>query len=299
MVWAIAGCSPMPTPHDAGDAGASEVFVARDAGADGEADGGELTFARDIFPMFVSAGCATANCHGTLLNEAGVLFFMSTPARTYQDLLDRRSIRRPEVLVRAGAPAQSVLVEHSEGTLLQMNILDADRAQRVRQWVQNGAMPGDLESSPEGDAGADAGVDAGVIGGACSVENSLGFPPLPSGCLPRCAQATWNTVVACRAEANPLPCQEAAIRADPTMETMIPGIAGVVVPVNCSGCLDWQTNACLFEHCYTEQLAFVRCRIESMGGACAAETAAVQQCAQRSMEFFTCRRTREQACAGL
>ena len=78
----------------------------------------------------------------------------------YNDTLTREA----NVILRPGAPDESVLVTHGEGTLIQFQVITADQAALVRRWVADGAA---FRRSP---GGADAGVaDGGSEPATCTL----------------------------------------------------------------------------------------------------------------------------------
>jgi hypothetical protein len=287
------------TPIDSGgDAGSGSMVDANamlDAGLDAERPPpGALTYLEDIHPMFEAAGCSTFACHGSMVG-AGTLVYMPSPRIAYLDMIDRPSARVSNVIVRPRDPEASVLVEHADTTLIDNSILDSTQAMRVRQWVLDGAFYSRSGVIPETDAGA---PDGGVLpSGACSFEgfgSARGWPALVSACLPRCTRSTWDTVIACRTAADVVTCQQTAIDADTT-----PGVTidASLDPIDCDGCLDWQTNSCIEELCRFELLAAARCLTFQPGASCAEQNGALVACEEaRLSELTACRRAREALC---
>jgi hypothetical protein len=263
-----------------------------------------LTYLEDIHPLFEATGCMTSQCHGSTAASAGTLVLLSDPVTGYRDMIDRVSVRRPEVIVRAFAPDESVLVEHAETTLRSMGILHPSHVERVRRWVAEGAvfsrvvtLEAASASAPPNATSADAGTTDGGAPTGCSIEGLRGFPSLPAACMPRCSSETWNAVVACRSAPDPSACQQDVIRADSTAATMV---GGTFEPqsINCDTCLTWQTRSCVDQFCRFELLALDRCLIFREGATCAAQTAAMNACVARAPGFAACQRARDAQCAG-
>lgn len=247
--------------------------------------------------MFEQTGCAAFQCHGGFVASAGSLVLLSDPFTGYRDMIDRVSVRRPEVQVRPFAPNESVLVEHSETSLQMMGILGQPQAELVRRWVAEGAVYSrevDLDAGVGGNPPRDASLpDGGAT--VCSVEGLRGHPSLPSACMPRCSRETWDAIVACRSEADVNACQTRVIRADRTPPV---ALAGTFEPVSlsCDACLSWQTLSCMYDACPWELLALQRCRAFRSGDSCEAERSAMNACVARSPGFTACQRARDSQC---
>lgn len=294
----------------ANEVGPQDAGPAFDAAPDGDAapgfDGGffedaaaadsgpeEPTYKDEVHPMFVAQGCTTFACHGSLITVGGVLAYLPDAPIGYADLIDRVSARRPEVLVRPGAPDESVLVEHAETTLLSNAIVTVEEAALIRHWVEIGA-PYERRGAP--DAGvSDAGGNSDAGPSSCTVEGTTGLPPLPLPCLPRCSTTTWARIVDCRAEADPVACQNTAISTDQT-EAVLLGGAQDPIPVDCQRCLDWQTSSCLVEVCTAEFLELQRCQGFRSPDPCQRESTQLNDCARVHPEFTACQRLRDQGC---
>lgn len=247
--------------------------------------------------MFEQTGCTAFQCHGGFVASAGTFVLLSDPFTGYRDMIDRVSGRRPEVQVKPFAPDESVLVEHAETTLRTMRILQPPQIDLVRRWVAEGAAYSrevDLDAGPGGNPPQDASLpDGGPT--VCSVEGLRGHPALPAACLPRCSQATWDAIVACRSNADPAGCQRTVIAAD----TMRPvALSGTFEPVslNCDTCLTWQTMSCVYDMCPWELLALQRCRAFRSSDPCDTERNAMNACIARSPNFTACQRTRDSQC---
>jgi hypothetical protein len=243
--------------------------------------------------MFERAGCSAPGCHGTSLSIGGLLAFMPTAAAAYEDLLERRSERGPDLLVRPFLPDASVLVLHAETTLLDNAILTAPQVAVVRDWVAEGASWSKLH--PRGEGGGP--FDAGTPPATCAIGDLRGLTPqLPEACMPRCARATWNAVIACRTAADPATCQAAAIGADSTAPATIDLVTDAL-GLDCAACLDWQTNACAAQVCPAQTLAANRCATFRAGSGCAAENNAWGACLNGALVAFgSCRALAEARC---
>lgn len=252
----------------------------------------EPTYKDDLHPMFVVQGCTTFACHGSLIAVGGVLAYLPDAPTGYADLINRVSARRPEVLVRPGAPDESVLVEHAETTLLSNAIVTVEEAALIRHWVEIGA-PYERNGGPDAGVSDGGGADAGP--GSCTMEGTTGLPPLPLPCLPRCSTTTWARVVDCRAEADPVACQTAAISTD-QIEPVLVGGAQDLISVDCQRCLDWQTSSCLVEVCTPEFLELQRCQGFRSPDPCQRESTLLNDCARAHPEFTACQRQRDQTC---
>lgn len=272
-------------PHDAGPLEPDAAIP--DAGAP------TLGFVEDVYPMFESVGCNTFACHGSMLAPGGVLVYLPDPTTGYADMLERQSFREARVILRPGAPDESVLVTHGETTLVEFQVIDATQAALVRRWVADGAS---FRRSPEP---SDAGVtDSGSEPTTCSLADGRGLPALPATCLPRCARATWDAVIACRSAPDPASCQDQAMAADPTPTTDL-ATGDDQVPIDCQACVNWQTSACLAEFCPAESLAFHRCTNLQPGAACTAENNALFTCARAQPGFRPCQQARDLSCVAL
>jgi hypothetical protein len=248
-----------------------------------------VAYVEDVHPMYEAAGCSRSGCHALMFSTPGLLLYMPNAWISYRDMINRPSLQVPGArMVVPFQPDASVLVIH-EGTLISNDIIDAQQAQLVRDWVDQGAV-----WSRTGIDAGDESFDAGAPAATCSVAAQRGLPPLPSACLPRCARATWNAVIACRTQPNPSACQSAAIMADATAAIDV-DLGLDVFSTNCNGCLNWQTNACLAASCPNETFARLRCA--SVAGAqCTAETNALLACVGASPGFAACRSAAEAAC---
>ena len=272
---------------------AASLDAEADAGTSEDAGGPSLTYKDDLHPMFLADGCSTFACHGSLVTVGGILVYMPDAPTAYADMLNRVSARRPEVLVRPGAPDESVLVEHAETTLLTNNIVTADQAALVRRWVAEGAV---YERASSADAGVSSG-DAGTAPATCTLEGATGLPVLPMACLPRCSTTTWARAVECRQAADPVTCQNGVFAMDTTPTVVVGGTQDELV-LDCQQCLDWQSSSCLAELCLPEFLASQRCRGFRTNDPCTAENDALVACAQAHPEFTACQRMRDPMCVG-
>lgn len=281
------GQAPVDAALDAG-IGELDAEVTDTAGPDG--GGPTWGFVEDVYPMFNAVGCNTFACHGSMLAPGGVLLYMPDEQTAYDDMLERTSFREANVILRPGAPDESVLVTHGEGTLIQFQVITADQAALVRRWVADGAA---FRRSP---GGADAGVaDGGSEPATCTLADARGMPALPGACLPRCARATWDQVIACRTAPDPASCQLEAMEADPTPAQLIDGV-GDTLAIDCRQCVDWQTFSCIAESCPEEALRFQRCRSLTPNAPCDAESNAMFTCAAASPTFRPCQATRDPTC---
>lgn len=249
-----------------------------------------LGFVEDVYPMFESVGCNTFACHGSMLAPGGVLVYLPDPATGYADMLERQSFREARVILRPGAPDESVLVTHGETTLVQFQVIDPAQAALVRAWVEEGAAF--RRSAEPSDAGV---ADSGTEPSTCSVADGRRLPPLPGACLPRCARATWDAVIACRTAPDPATCQDQAMAADPTPTTLL-ATGDDQLPMGCRECVNWQTAACLAEFCPVESLAFHRCTNLQPGAACTTENNALFTCARAQPGFRACQQARDESC---
>jgi hypothetical protein len=187
--------------------------------------------------MFESVGCNTFACHGSMLAPGGVLVYLPDPTTGYADMLERQSFREARVILRPGAPDESVLVTHGETTLVEFQVIDATQAALVRRLGRKTGAA--FRRSPEP---SDAGVaDSGSEPTTCSLADGRGLPALPATCLPRCARATWDAVIACRTAPDPASCQDQAMAADPTPTTDL-ATGDDQVPIDCQACVNWQTS---------------------------------------------------------
>lgn len=307
------GCDPVTVLPDVprSDAPIDLADGGLDSGLDGGLDGGQhadaapftgLTYLEDVHPVFEAAGCSTFACHGSTVGGSGLLLYMPTPRVAYDDLLERVSVRSTDLLVHAGAPDESLLVRHAEEDLVRFEVLTAEGASLVRRWVADGAVysreggGGDAGVRDAGVGGSDGGVgeDAGVPL-VCALDAERGWSPLPSSCLPRCTQTTWDAILACRTAADPSACQDAAIAMDTTPPTSATG-ASDVFPIDCNVCLSFQTRSCIEEACLFPLLAFDRCATLTPDAPCTSESVALNDCRVAHPEVQACQRARDPLC---
>ena len=148
-----------------------------------------------------------------------------------------------------------------------------------------------MDSGPEmEDAGPpDSGQpDSGPPAPMCSVAGASGFPPLPAGCLPRCAPATTSCVMGCTTGE----CQNMCVQNDTTAAIQLEVSAGITQPLNCSACWNWQINSCVFDSCPAELGACTMCAdgCNPMTAGCETEETALDSCLMTNMSAV-------QACA--
>ncbi len=272
-----------PDPTDAGPGPIDAEPGPTDAGAR------ELTFTADIFPMFESIGCSQVACHGSLRAQGGAVVYLPDPYTAYADLFERPSMREPELLVRPGEPERSVLYTHGRDENIPVGDLTLEELEVIGAWITAGAAFGDdvvLTPLPQHPT--------------CSLVDRPGSLPLPDACLPRCTAETWAGIVDCRSRPDVAGCQGAVIAADTSTPTQLDfGPELGAMTVDCSTCLDLQTESCFLEHCRAEYLAATRCRIlDPRASACTAELTRVRTCSANSSAMRTCQATRDFLCVG-
>jgi hypothetical protein len=117
----------------------------------------EVSFARDVFPIF-GRSCAFTTCHGSAAGGAnGVFLGGQDPARVHTALVEVRSSQLPTMaFVSPGDPAQSWLQRKIDGSHCAFEaecldgdcggsmprnegLLPADTRDAVRRWIAQGA----------------------------------------------------------------------------------------------------------------------------------------------------------------
>jgi hypothetical protein len=144
----------------------------------------------------------------------------------------------------------------------------------------------------------DAFVEPDGGDGICgnTFDTKFAWGPVPTSCLPRCTAATRVAAEACTTTA----CLQAALAADPTPTVHVMTRTGTF-ELGCAGvgevsaCLAWQFYSCQAEWCPPEFDAWTSC-VNSGGGDCSTQRAALLACGNASADFGACIPVRYGAC---
>lgn len=206
-----------------------------------------MTFTEHVWPVFEASGCDRVECHGSVVAGAGLVLLLSDPATSLHEL-SRDAFVSGRPLVAPGQPEQSELFIHGRDANLVVGDLSQEGLEVFRAWIEDGASPGPELVLP-----------ASPTPTTCSVDDARGFPEIPMPCSPTCTSTTRAAIIACRSEANPTACQDAATAADPTPALQL-GVGPESATIDCGACLDWQTWACAFSQCPAEVTDVLRCQ---------------------------------------
>ncbi len=150
----------------------------------------------------------------------------------------------------------------------------------------------DAGSTPPLDGGRS--TDAGSIVPTCSITVRADIPPLPSACVPRCTDSTFDRFVACTTEE----CHQMTLEADTSAPVSI-SINGVIEDLDCSGCVNHQSTSCAHDVCPAQTNAIIACNAETDPTGCASQAAALQSCIMaNSTDFQTCLQPLVSMCFG-
>lgn len=287
LLLTLAACdAPAVATPDAGTRPIDAAMEPDAAHEEVDAGPGRPTFSEDIYPLFIASGCTEPSCHGSpdpgiSAFNAGLLLYLGDPDVALREL-DRDSMTTGVRFVVPGEPEASELVRHARDTNIPAGVLDAAGLASIEAWVARGAPAG----PPPTPLPADPDPGTCVLAGH-------GLAPLPSACLPRCTAATWDAIVACRSDPDPVACQSEVFAADPT-PTVPLATADAPITLDCQECADRQTLSCQFESCPDPALAFFRC--VALGGTCDAEQSAWVSCIRSSPTYAACQRERDLRC---
>lgn len=122
-----------------------------------DAQNPQVTFAKDVMPIFAQS-CAFTSCHGSSAGSANGVFLGGTdPARVHQAIVDVRSSKLPTMsFVKPGDPRESFLLRKMDGShcLLDTQCTGGDCGQSmprndetlsvetrdtIRRWIAQGA----------------------------------------------------------------------------------------------------------------------------------------------------------------
>jgi hypothetical protein len=258
-----------------------------DAGTEEDAGVTGPTFSGDIFPMFEEIGCNRVACHGSLRSQGGIVVYLPDALTAYTDIFERASIREPNLIVRPGDPEASVLYTHGRDANIPAGDLTQEGLELISEWIESGAP-----------YGAAVEVFVPPEPATCTLADHPGTPPLPTACLPRCTTQTWDGIIDCRTAPDVAACQQTVLAADTSTTVQLDyGEELGTLPLDCSTCLDFQTETCFVEHCLETYLAALRCQaLDNRPNACNAEIDAVRTCAGGSGAFRTCQSNRDFDC---
>lgn len=162
-------------------------------------------------------------------------------------------------------------------------------------------MP-DAGPAPMPDAGPEPMPDSGPS--TCGTIDGTGFPPLPDGCVPRCAGSTADQINACSGAGSNeeiATCQRAAVEADTTPPALVGVTGGEPQEVDCVGCWDWGIMHCITASCGAEVEACLTCGDGCNPGTagCEDEEAALDACQAANISAIQgCFNTQASRCFG-
>ena len=152
-------------------------------------------------------------------------------------------------------------------------------------------------ATPAPESMADAGAAVPIVNPECKVDLTMGVPPLPDPCLPRCAPETLEGMLDCRDGT----CRRAVMGADMTMSTSLTisraGREDDVASLDCELCFVVQSDSCAQDSCPHQMRDYLACR--ATGGMCRVEEAILGACVEdNQLAHGACQTERLPRCFG-
>jgi len=144
----------------------------------------------------------------------------------------------------------------------------------------------------------DGGAAPLVANPDCKIDLTMGVPPLPDSCLPRCAPDTLESMFGC----SDGTCRRAVMAADSTPSTSLTitraAVEDQIAALDCELCFDVQSDSCAQESCPSQMRDYLACRVT--GAMCRVEGAILGACVEdNQLAHGACQTERLPRCFGI